>query len=154
MAQIITRKLDQNGDPQRGNGLSNFAADIDAVAVIVAERLQLLKGEWFENTKIGLPLFQSLLGHATTQRAVALILRQNILGAPGVTGIQAVQVVYNPIGRTYAFTATIQTVFGPMTITNTPRTAGGSGGGVIGQDVTWLSLSGTPWSAYLGTSWQ
>jgi hypothetical protein len=119
---ILVRTLDSTWDPVRGNGLSNFLTDLDAVAQIVAQRLKLLQGEWFENTSLGLPLFQSILGVASTSRAVSLLIQQQILGTPYVTGINSFSIAYGAGGRTYQFSAQVQTAFGPLTVSNTPNT--------------------------------
>jgi hypothetical protein len=118
---LSARMLDQNSDPIRGHGLNDYATDINAVGICIAERLQFLTGGWWENLSDGTPLFQSLLGQATTMQAVALVLRQRILGSPYVTGIQSMQVVYNPTGRTFTFTASVQTQFGTIFVTNQPQ---------------------------------
>ncbi|HXR75142.1 MAG TPA: hypothetical protein VN737_04145 [Bryobacteraceae bacterium] len=118
MPTIQVRKLDANGDPMRGAGLANFVTDIDAVAQIIRTRLLLLQGEWFLNTSEGLPLFQKLLGHSTTVRAVALVLRERILGTPYVTGINSLSVEYAAAGRNFTFTANVQTQFGTVSISN------------------------------------
>jgi hypothetical protein len=135
MATIIVRALDANGDPRRGAGLSNFLTDIDAVAQILATRMRMLQGEWFEDVTAGTPAFQQLLGHPTTSDAVALILRQRILATPYVTGILTMQVVYQPAGRNFSFFATVQTLFGQLNLTNQePRATVGptpSGGGAL-----------------------
>jgi hypothetical protein len=123
MASIQVRALNQaNGqwDPTRGQSLSNFVFDLYAVAQIIATRLKLFQGEWFENLANGTPMFQSILGVANTNNGVALIIRERILGTPFVTGIQNVRVVYNPAGRSYAFTATVQTAFGRIVVTTLP----------------------------------
>src|ERR1017187_1687892 len=54
-ATIRVRAVNQNNDPMRGNGLGNFLSDVDAVGAIISQRLQLLKGEWWENISLGLP---------------------------------------------------------------------------------------------------
>ena len=115
---IITRALSPTGDPLRGNGLGNFVADIAAVGVILSERLQFIRGNWWENRNAGLPLFQSILGQATTSQAVGLILRKTILATPYVSGIQNITVNYAPDSRAYSFSATVLTQFGPLSITN------------------------------------
>lgn len=117
MATITVRALDKNGDPLRGSGLGSFFTDIEAVAQIIGTRLRLLQGEWFLNQSDGTPVFQSLLGHPTTTEAVALILRQRILGTPYVISIQSLQVVYGKAGRTFAFFATVLTQFGVINVT-------------------------------------
>ena len=144
-ATIRVRALNQNSDPMRGNGQGNFLSDVDAVGAIVSQRLQLLKGEWWENISLGLPLFQSILGQANTTQAVALILRQNILGSPYVTGIQSLQLAYGPKGRMYTFSAVVQTAFGPVTISNDL--------GAIDPNLTWQSQIGRPWSQYDSVGW-
>jgi len=117
---IIARRLDSQWDPQRGQSLDNFIVDIEAVAQIIATRLKLLQGEWFENLAEGTPVFQSLLGVSSTMRGVALILQQVILGVPYVTGIANIQVNYQPNGRLLAFSATVETRFGSIAISSQP----------------------------------
>jgi hypothetical protein len=71
---IIVRNLGSDWDAQRGHGLADFLVDQYAVAQIIAQRLKLFQGEWFANTSLGVPWFQSVLGQPTTNQAVALIL--------------------------------------------------------------------------------
>jgi len=118
MATILVRALDQNGDPMRGGGLNNFLTDLDVVAQIVETRLKLLQGEWFLNTADGTPLFQSLLGHATTIQAVATILRSRILGTPYVTGIAGFAFSYATDGRALNFSAQVNSIFGQFQVSN------------------------------------
>jgi len=116
---IIVRTLNQSTwDPQRGQGLNNFLTDAAAVAQILATRIKFLKGESFENTADGTPLFQSILTKSTTMPAVALILRQRILGTPFVTAISSFTINYVPGGRAFSFSATVQTAFGAVAIAN------------------------------------
>lgn len=119
-ATITVRRLDANGDPLRGAGLSNFLTDIDAVAQIISTRLRFLMGEWYENLKDGTPAFQSLLGYPITMQALAMILSQRILGTKYVTGIQSLRVMYIPAGKTFSFYASVLTQFGSISIFNQP----------------------------------
>ena len=118
MATITVRRLDQNWDPMRGNGASNFISDIDAVAQTIASTIKLLQNEWFENRLLGTPLFQRLLGHPITSQGVALILRKRILSVPYVTGISNFGVTFVRAGRTFTFSALVQTTFGTVAISN------------------------------------
>ena len=160
MASIITRKLDANGDPMRGSGMTNFVSDIDAVAVILGTTLKLLMGEWFEDTSDGTPLFQSLLGHPITSQGVALLLRRRILSVPYVTAIDQLNVIYAPSGRIFTFVAVIATQFGGLTITNAaiaigapvssspqPDAAGATWAQLGAGGKTWSDLSGRTWSS-------
>lgn len=114
---IIVRNQGTAWDAQRGNGLQNFLTDVDAVAQIINSRLRLLQGEWFEDTSLGLPLFQQLLGHPITNQAVALIVRQQILATPFVLGIAGGPVVmFSPGGKVFTFQAVVDTQFGQITI--------------------------------------
>lgn len=115
---IIVRQLSPTWDPYYGNGLQNFLTDIDAVAQIIAQRLMLLQGQWFENLNLGLPLFQQILGHSQSPQGVAALVRQQILSAPYVTGISAFVCTYSPTGRTFTFSANVNTQFGQVAVTN------------------------------------
>lgn len=120
MSTISVRRLSPTGDPTRGQGLQNFLTDLDAVAQIIGTRIKLLYGEWWEALNQGTPLFQSILGVASTSDGVALLLRQRIIGTPYVTDIEDMVVVYVGAARTYAFSCNVQTAFGTVQITNQP----------------------------------
>lgn len=113
---IQVRALDANGDPLRGAGLANFVSDLDATAQILATRLRLLMGEWFEDTSDGTPLFQTLLGQPTTIAGVTLVLRSRILSSPYVISIQSLNVSYQPTSRAFTFVASVQTAFGSVSL--------------------------------------
>ena len=117
LARVLTTT---NGlaDPQRGQGLSNFVADLDAVALTISENIKLLQGEWWLNTADGLPLFQSILGVSNTSAGVGLIVRKRILTVPFVTDIQNLIVTYSDVTRAYTFSANVLTAFGTLQVTN------------------------------------
>jgi len=119
MAIITVRKLDKNWDPMRGSGSANFLSDIEAVGQTIASTIKLLQNEWFENRLLGTPLFQRLLGHPITSQGVALILRKRILSVPYVTGISNFGVTVVRSGRTFTFSALVQTTFGPIAVSKT-----------------------------------
>jgi len=120
MATITYRRLDPNGDPYCGQGQANFVSDIDAVAQIIATRLKLLQGEWWENLNAGTPLFQSILGRSAPYQAASLILQQRILGTPFVASISNVQTGYDGSTRAFTFSCQVLTQFGALTVTNQP----------------------------------
>jgi hypothetical protein len=118
MAQILYRKLGPNNDPYFGQGQANFISDAEAVAQAIRTRLLLLQGEWWEDINQGTPLFQSILGQpSATPETTALILTQRIAGAPYVTGVTNVSSTENA-QRQAQFSAQANTVFGPVTVTN------------------------------------
>jgi hypothetical protein len=147
--QILTRNLDQNGDPLRGHGLQNFAVDIEALGIILAERMQFYQGDWWLALSEGIPLFQQILGVPNTNQGVAMILRKQILSTIGVTGISAMSVQYNGTSRAYTFQAVVQTVFGDIALANAQQ-----GPGTLDSGLTWAQLGGIRWSVYSGVRWQ
>lgn len=120
MAIITVRALGPNNEPQMGQGQGNFLSDKAAVDQIIRTRLLLLEGEWWENISEGFPLWQKILTYGGGNlAAVNLLIQNNILGSPYVTGVTGVQSSISHRGLAYA--ANVQTIFGPITVTNTPQ---------------------------------
>lgn len=121
-ATITYRQIDASGEPQFGQGFSNYLTDIDAVAQAIRTRLLLFLKEWWSDQNDGLPLWQEILGQAkgNNQQAVNLILSQRIFGTPYVTGITDVQSSYSSASRGYTFACKVQTQFGTIQIDNIP----------------------------------
>lgn len=94
MATITVRKLDPvTWEPLAGNGQGNFISDIDAVAQIIKQRLQLLQGEWWADQTDGLPFWQGIAGYqgaANNIQNINLLIQNRIIGTVGVTGVSAV----------------------------------------------------------------
>lgn len=125
MASITVRKLDPaTWEPVFGNGQSNFISDVDAVAQIIAQRLKLFEGEWWESLTEGLPLWQQIMGYGgggNNQPAINLLIEARILSTPFVTGLSGVQSSYDPSTRSYKFSAVALTQFGSsIVVTNIP----------------------------------
>lgn len=118
MATITVRNLGPNGDPLYGQGQANFISDIAAVAQILKTRLLLFQGEWWADLTDGTPWFQSILGSAPNLAQINLLLTQRILGTPFVTGILSLTSSFN--AQTFSFSATVQTAFGAVTVSNQP----------------------------------
>jgi hypothetical protein len=119
MSTIRVRRLDASHDPSFGKGQGDFLHDIDAVAQIIKTRLLLFKGEWWEDTNSGLPLWQSILGvsGATRNRqAIEHIIQKRIRETPHVTSVLSVSSTYDPSTRAYSFTATVDTKFGTLVV--------------------------------------
>lgn len=123
MATITVRALNTaNGawEPAWGQGLSNFISDLEAVTQLIQQTLLLLYGEWFENVRIGTPLFQAILGVPNTSAGVALVIRQRIVSVPYVTDVQDLDVTYSGSSRAYSLSATVITQFGSVQIATQP----------------------------------
>ncbi len=124
MATLTVRALDSNGDPLQGNGQNCFLSDLAAVAQIIGTRLKLFEGEFWENLSDGLPLFQQILGGNGNQRNLQVLVNlisARISGTVYVTSISSVSASFTD--SRLAYTATVETAFGTVYVTNTPATS-------------------------------
>lgn len=111
---MIFRKLTATGDYSYGSNAFDFYVDIDAVAQAIQTRLQLYQGGFWRDLSDGLPLYQSILatsGSPDNLAAVSNFIQDRIKGTPGVEGIVAFDVIFDPNTRQYAYSATVQTTF-------------------------------------------
>lgn len=114
---MLYRTLDANGDYIFGLGSQSFLTDVNAVAQAVKTNLLLLQGEWWEDTSIGLPLFQNILGQTgsqSSQQSIDLLVQAQIINTPGVIDIYNYQGVYDK--RIYSISCNINTQFGDIQI--------------------------------------
>jgi len=122
MSTIRVRRLDANHDPVYGQGQSDFLTDLDAVAQIIHTRLLLFVGEWWENTKEGIAVFQSILGRAAgnekSRGAIDNLIKKRILETQYVTGIQSLTSSYDSETRKYSVSIMVNTQFGSVVVSN------------------------------------
>ncbi|MDU2894447.1 MAG: hypothetical protein E7B53_04800 [Clostridium sp.] len=112
------RMLDIDGDYQFGKGQQNFTYGTYAVAQAIKTRLKLLKGEWWENTSEGLPLFEQIIGVNGSQDDLYLvdsIIKERIIGTENVKSIESFKSEY--INRAYTFSCVVNSKFGEVTVT-------------------------------------
>lgn len=103
------RSLDLNGDYSFGKNAQNFLTDAQAVAQAIKTRLLLFKGEWWEDTSDGLPVFQNILGVPGTDenlKAIDLIVQQRILSTKGVSKIDSFSSTYEDRKYTASYVIT------------------------------------------------
>ena len=121
MSVIRVRRTDENNDLVRGNGKQDFVTDLDAVVQIIKQKLLFFRGEWWENENDGIPMFQQILGKygmGSKTAAIDSLLQDAITSAPYGTGIAGMSSFFNASQRTYSFTATVNTNFGPVVVSN------------------------------------
>lgn len=109
------RALDANGDYSFGKSMQEFKIDDDAVVQAVNTNLRLLKGEWWEDTSDGFPLFQDVLvnnGSMDHIRATDMLVKDRILSTTGVKEI--VSFTSSLIKRSYSAVCHIRTKFGSV----------------------------------------
>ncbi|MBD8451889.1 hypothetical protein [Serratia rubidaea] len=109
------RKEDENGDYCFGRSDGDFYVNTpDAPALAVKTRLMLREGEWFLDANEGTD-WRQILGKYTP--FYDAIIRERILGTPGVTELVEYNSNRNSDARTLDVTATITTAYGKTTVT-------------------------------------
>jgi len=99
------------GDLKIVNGDLVLSSGRDSVRQAITQALSLYKGEWFLDLDEGLPMFEEILVKDATGGpnfgAVRELLRQAILGCPGVKSVSDIALTYNAATRraTATFTA-------------------------------------------------
>ena len=110
------RALDAAGDYQFGNGNLDFLQNTpETVAQAVVTRLRLWLAEWFLDTTDGTAYQQGVLGKNSKANA-DVVMRERILRTTGVEELTSFNSTLDPDLRTYAVSATIETVYGPAQI--------------------------------------
>lgn len=107
------RKLTNDGDYSFGHNQNDFITDTAAVAQAIGTSIKLLLGEWWEDTSIGLPLFQNILGQPGTPenvQATDLLIQDVISNVDGVRRIKDFESSYE--SRTYSMKCTVETIYG------------------------------------------
>jgi len=102
-------KLDSNGDLDIENGDLVLIDGVDAIAQDCEVRLQFFQGEWFLDTRLGVPWYQEILGHKPRLNIVSSILQKAILLTPGIATITNFGLDYTGTTRTLTVSFTGQT---------------------------------------------
>lgn len=113
------RQLDANGDYVIGGTGVFLVNSPEAVAQAVSTRLRLWLGEWFINTTDGTPWLTEILGKRQDGRNPDAAIKQRILGTQGVKEITAYSSSYDGATRSLSVSATLNTIYGVATITET-----------------------------------
>jgi hypothetical protein len=113
------RRLDINNDPIFGQGKQDYLTSTEAIGQAILTRLRLFLGEWWENTALGLPVWESMLGVTGTKKEVIdRIIQENISDAPGVTGIAYLDTFFDSTTGDYIFYCQVNTNEGLIVVTN------------------------------------
>lgn len=76
--------------------------------------LQLFKGEWFLDADAGVPWLQEILEKGVAVAVIDAILREKIVGTPGVNRILTYSSEIDAATRTVSVAFTVDTVYGPV----------------------------------------
>lgn len=108
------RGLDKNGDMVFGGNSKDFLKGRDAVVQAIQTRIKLLKGEWWENTEEGFPLFQEILGRRDELKIKARIV-ERIQQTDGVLSVSNVEMEFR--NRKFSFSCSVSTIYGDTNFT-------------------------------------
>lgn len=92
-------KLDSFGDLDLGSGGFEIVDGTDAIIQHLRIRLQFVKGEWFLDTRLGIPYFEDILTKAPNLIAVRGIFSRAIADTPGVLELGDITLDFAPTTR-------------------------------------------------------
>lgn len=130
---LRNRRLDADWDMTFGNGLNCYLSGLEASAQAVKSHLLLFLQEWWMDQDDGLPMWQFILGagagsdlikEAVDRLIVERILSTQLDGVMLVTDVKDISSSFNADTRDYSFTATIDTIFGTITVSTVPFDTG------------------------------
>lgn len=114
---MTVRKLDDSGDIVTSG--VQFITERDEIAQTVQTRLRLFLGEYFRDITEGTPWFDDggILGKGITNSQREAILRNRIIGTPGVIRLTSFSTSFDLATRVYSVTAGILTKYGVTELT-------------------------------------
>lgn len=105
----------QTGDLLLESGRLRLATGLDAIAQDVTMRLRFFLGEWFLDTRIGVPYFQEILVKNPNIPRVTQLLRQVVQETPGVTSVDRFDFTLDAQARNASVAFTASTTAGQLT---------------------------------------
>jgi hypothetical protein len=111
--------LDTNHDAQPVAGDLPLVTKVDAIKQHLGQRLQLFMGEWFLDTTVGLPYYQSILIKNPNLDVVQALIQNQILGTPGMLELTTFQFDYDNLARELSVSFNAKSTNGDINYLNT-----------------------------------
>ena len=114
---MLLRPTDENGDILPVLRYESLLDGAEAVAKLAGYRLELLTGDWWENSTWGCDVLEMMRESRLTeadQETLASYLTTYIRGTPGVQ--ELVDVKYSAEGRTFRYSCTALTPYGEAAV--------------------------------------
>ncbi len=92
-------ELDASGDLVIENGDLQLLTGREAVAQHLGIRYKFFQGEWFADTRVGMPYFQKILGKRSNLDVVRSLFRQATITTPGITSLESLDLSYEGTTR-------------------------------------------------------
>lgn len=93
-------KLDSDHDIYVGTYDLELVESVEVVSQDVLVRLQFFLGEWFLDTRLGVPYFEKILGHKPRLTALKELFRKVIVSTPGMIALTDFLINYEGTTRT------------------------------------------------------
>jgi hypothetical protein len=115
----VDLKLDNFGDLDLTSGGLELVEGTDAITQHIKIRLRFVLGEWFLDTRIGLPYYQTILVKNPRLVIVQALFARTIRETPGVESLERIRLAIDGATRilTVTFTAILQTSDVPIDLT-------------------------------------
>ncbi len=108
----------QTGDLEIGpDGDLIIVTGLDAIAQHLRIRLQFFRGEWFLDTRLGIPYYEEVLIKAPDLNVVQSLLREAIRETPGVIAINSFELDFEGVTRRLSLDFEALTTEGPLRFT-------------------------------------
>jgi hypothetical protein len=104
-----------SGDLVIEGGDLKLLEGIDSIVQDIAVRLQFFQGEWFLDTRIGIPYFGSILVKNPDLGVVRFLLRSTVSSTPGITNITRFDLDFDAATRVLRVDFDAETEEGPFT---------------------------------------
>jgi hypothetical protein len=109
-------KLGPDGDLAVENGIVPLVTGTDAIRQNLLIRLRTVKGEWYQDLRVGVPLYERVLGKVSTPIAIAALFQRIARETPGIASISQFLVDYDPQGRSLSLSGEAETLDGEIIV--------------------------------------
>lgn len=110
------RLIDSNGDWVYGQGLSNYARDVEAVKYDIRMRLKSWQGDCFFSLEDGIPWNVYLSSKGNLQIVIETEIRSILLQTQDVVGVLDLSTTFSTDSRKLQIQAVIDTIYGSIQV--------------------------------------
>jgi hypothetical protein len=114
---MIDRKLDSTGDIEVDNYDNPLVSGLDQIVQNLRIRLKFFFGEWFLDTRLGIPYFSDSFTKGGAG-VVDAIIQATIKETPEINEILSYSTIYDGPNRKYTINFSANTIYGVANINN------------------------------------
>lgn len=92
-----------DGDISVANGRASIVTGATEKAQKIRGRLRLFQGEWFLDTRIGVPYYTVVLIKNPDLEIIKRLYRRVVMSVPGIADVQELDLVWNRVDRSLAY---------------------------------------------------